>query len=389
MKILDVSSFYSEKGGGVKTYHQAKLSYFASHQEHEYILVVGGSGSESDAVHGGRIYRIKGFPVGWNGYYRQIYDLHALRRIVRLEQPDIIESGSPYLDGWLSILARGVNGAKTVGLYHADVPDSYIAPATEKLPRIIAGPSVRLFREYTRLAYGFLDATLVTSRHIEEKLKDLGLGNVFRVPLGVDTKRFSPDKRSGWIRRELGASPNDRILLFAGRFRKEKGIDVLMRAIQALDGRPGLRMVLVGGGPDNDEMHRLLDGCRTTTALGYVDDSEKMAAIYASSDLFLAPGPHETFGLATLEAMSAGLPVVGADAGGTRELVAESGAGGLFRAHDLQDFLRSIEEALATDLDAQRERVRSFVVDNYSWFATFDRMVDFYKGLISEDAAAA
>jgi alpha-1,6-mannosyltransferase len=381
MKFCDITSFYMDRGGGVRTYHRSKLKYFASRPEHEYILLVGGKKNAMEIVPGGRIYYVRGFPVGWNGYYRQIGDLREVRRIITHERPDVIESGSPYADGWITLFGRGDTGAKTVGFYHADVPDSYIAPAVEGLPKVIGNAAVRFWRFYTWLSYNRFDATLVTSRYIEEKLTKLGLHSTHRIPLGVDTDLFTPKKRSERLRRDLGAAPEDKILLFAGRFRKEKGIQTLVKAVRALDGRPGIKFVLVGDGPHDSEVRSGLARSTFVKLMGYVEDQEELASIYASSDIFLSPGAYETFGLSSLEAMSSGLPVIGADSGGTGETVAASGAGRLFRSHDADDLVRCIEAMLEQDLDAQRRQVRAFVKETFRWSDTFDQMEQFYQSL--------
>ncbi len=388
MKILDISSFYSEMGGGVKTYHTAKLRYFAEHPEHSYVLLVASDKNAASDVEGGRIYRVKGFPVGWKGAYRQMYDLPGIRRIIDRERPDIIEAGSPYLDCLLAALSKGRSGAKTVGFYHADVPDSYIAPAVAHLPAWLGKPIVGFMRFFVKFMYGRLDATVVTTRYIERKLGSLGLKRTHLVPLGVDTELFTPARRSEAVRRSLGVSPSEKLLLYVGRFRKEKGIDILAGALRELDRRPGVRIVLVGDGPHDVLLRDALKGCTKTIWMGYEADSERLADLYASADIFLSPGPYETFGLAALEAMSAGVPVVGADRGGTAELVAASGAGALFRAHDAEDLIHRVDTLLEADLDVHRSRARLFA-SGFSWTHTFDRMIDVYAKLIADRAERA
>lgn len=388
MKCLDISSFYSEKGGGVKTYHLSKLHYFSQHPAHEYVLIVPAERRSTERVHGGRIYRVRGIPVGWKGAYRQIADLPEIRRIVAREEPDIIEAGSPYADGWMALVAGRRSGAKVAGFYHADVPDSYIAPAVEMLPRRIGDVLLGLSRRYMRFSYQKLDRTVVTSRHIEEKLNGYGIPNTDRVPLGVDTTLFTPAKRSDALRRHFGADRNDKVLLFVGRFRKEKGIDVLIEALRTVCRRPDVVAVLVGDGPHGARLRSELGRAQGVHILGYHSDPQRLAAIYASADLFLSPGPYETFGLAALEAMSAGLPVAGANRGGTRELVSASGTGGLFEAHDADDFVRCIDEILGSDLEEQRRRARNFVTSGYSWTHTFDKMIESYGRLLHGDSPA-
>ena len=379
MKICDIAGFYSEIGGGVKTYHTAKLAYFATRPEHSYIMIVASHRNAMRTVPGGRIYEVRGFPVSKNRAYRQIYDIKELRRIVLSERPDVVEAGSPYADCLLTrIVCRNTN-AKTVGFYHADVPDSYIAPAVRSLPPMLGNALLFLGRQYVRHTYRALDATVATSRHIEEKLLQQGVKHLYRIPLGVDTRRFHPNKRRDALRLSLGVGRQDKMLLFAGRFRTEKGIDTLATALPALAEHREYKIVLAGDGPHGEAVRAAASAHENITVIGYERDPEKLSQLYASADLFLAPGPHETFGLAILEAMSSGVPVVGADRGGSAELVSESETGALFRAFDPSDLVRAVETVLSTGLTDQKHRARRFVETGYSWQRTFDRMIAAYE----------
>ena len=381
MKLCDIAGFYTETGGGVKTYHTAKLNYFATRPEHSYAMIVASHRNAMRTVPGGRIYEVRGFPVSKNRAYRQIYDIPELRRIVLSERPDVVEAGSPYADCLLARLACRNTNTKTVGFYHADVPDSYIAPAVRSLPAALGNTLLFLGRQYVGHTYRTLDATVATSRHIEKKLSQQGVQQLCRIPLGVSTERFHPNRRSDALRLSLGVGRHDKMLLFAGRFRTEKGIDTLAEALPALAEQPGRKIVLAGDGPHGNALRAAAESHENITVIGYEKDPGKLSQLYASADLFLAPGPHETFGLAILEAMSAGLPVVGADRGGSAELVSESTAGALFRAFDPSDLVRAVEAVLSADLTDQKRRARRFVKSRFSWQRTFDQMVAFYEQL--------
>lgn len=378
MKICDISSFYSERGGGVRTYHHQKLSYFERRPEHAYRMIVAGSRPAVDVVGGGTIYRVRGLPVTRDSTYRQICDPLAVRRILDAERPDVIEIGSAYLDCWLARLGcRGFRPV-TVGLYHADFPDSYLAPAVSDLPRLLSRPFMEFWRSYVRFAYRGLDATCVTSRHIERKLERLGLRNTHLVPLGVDVRAFHPSRRDPRIREEFGVAPADRLVLFVGRFGSEKGVDVLLGAIRRLGGRRGVHLLVVGDGEHADSIRSAARSHANVHVLGYVDDHRRLGGLYASADIFLAPGPHETFGLCVLEAMSSGLPVIAAGAGGAAELVHASGVGRCFRPHDVSHMVRTILSMCESDLSVAGLKARSFAAERFSWERTFDRMMSLY-----------
>lgn len=388
MRFCDLSSFYSESGGGVRTYHRHKLDWFARHPEHEYVLIVAGPRPSRERVPGGTIVRVRGLPVTPDGTYRQILDLPAVRRVLR-EGFDIVESGSPYLDGWLALAATRGTGARVTAFCHADVPDAYVAPAAARLPRPLAAGLVEGARRYLRSLYGRLDAVCVASRYVEAKLRSYGVANTLRTPLGVDPHRFHPDRRDRRVRRDLGAADGDRLVLFVGRFHPEKELGPLLDAIRRLDGRPHLRFALVGGGPQAGEVRAALSACRSAKVLDYVADPERIADLYAAADLYVAPGPHETFGLAVLEALASGLPVVAVDHGAAGEVVAEGGAGTLFRRGEGADLAVRIAEMLDADLALLSRRARRIAEREYTWDRAFARQTAAYAALRDADRSRA
>ncbi|NMC70815.1 MAG: glycosyltransferase family 1 protein [Myxococcales bacterium] len=372
MRFCDVSSFYSDHGGGVRTYHRHKLEWFARHPEHRYVLVVPGERPSRERLPGGTIVRVRGLPVTPGGTYRQIVDLPAVRRVLR-EGFDVVESGSPYLDGWIALAAARGTSARVTAFCHADVPDAYVAPAAARLPRPLAAGLVEGARRYLRALYGRLDAVCVASRYMERKLRSYGVTNLLHTPLGVDPLRFHPDRRDRLVRRDLGAADGDRLVLFVGRFHPEKELGPVLDAVRRLDGRPRLRFALVGGGPQAAEVRAALSSCRSAKVLDYVSDPERVADLYAAADLYLAPGPHETFGLAVLEALASGLPVVAVDHGAAGEIVTEAGAGALFRRGDGADLAARIAELLDADLGLLSRRARRIAERSYTWDHAFAR----------------
>jgi alpha-1,6-mannosyltransferase len=135
-----------------------------------------------------------------------------------------------------------------------------------------------------------------------------------KVPLGVDLTTFTPD---------AGLPEEDGVLklIYVGRMSREKSPQLGVAAAVELHRRGiPLRLRMIGTGPHLGELRRIA-GDAPVRFEGYVDDRSEIAAAYASSDISLSVCPAETFGLAVLEALSSGTPVVTANAGGGRELV--------------------------------------------------------------------
>ncbi len=144
---------------------------------------------------------------------------------------------------------------------------------------------------------------------------------------GVELDRFGPDHRSETWREARGFAPADVVVAFIGRLVWEKGLDVYAEVISGLQAR-GLpaRALVVGEGPAQEALRGRLDA--TAVFTGHLEGGE-LSTAYASADLFLFPSETETFGNVTLEALASGLPVVAADAAGSRMLVNDGVTGRL------------------------------------------------------------
>ncbi|NBQ43007.1 MAG: glycosyltransferase, partial [Mycobacteriaceae bacterium] len=135
---------------------------------------------------------------------------------------------------------------------------------------------------------------------------------------GVDLCAFAPSARDERLRRRW--SPHGKpIVGFVGRLAPEKHVERLA----ALARRDDLQLVIVGDGVQRDSLRARLPAAVFTGALY----GPELAAAYASMDVFVHPGEHETFCQAVQEALASGLPVIAPDAGGPRDLVAPGRTG--------------------------------------------------------------
>ncbi|MCA9659832.1 MAG: glycosyltransferase, partial [Myxococcales bacterium] len=258
MRILDLNNFYSPTGGGVRTYHERKLDFFAGRPEDRYTLVLPGTRDRVEARGAAQIVEVPARGMGGAGY-RAITSSRALARLIADVRPELIEIGSPYVLPWLvrRALARaGIDGCATVGFVHADVPDTYVRPAlaARRLLRPLAGPAAALAERQMARTYRWMSATFGASEHVLAKLRALGLRRLFHTPLGVEAGIFAPARRSLELRRAHGIADDERLLLYLGRLSGEKGIDLLLAAWPRLAGRTDragarLRLVIAGHGP--------------------------------------------------------------------------------------------------------------------------------------------
>ena len=163
----------------------------------------------------------------------------------------------------------------------------------------------------------------------------------------VDTARFS--KRPIEAFRKVIAPLGERVVLHASNFRKIKRINDVIRIFAAIRKARPAKLLLVGDGPERpmaEELIRHLDLCEDVRMLGKQQDMEE---IFAVSDLFLLPSEYESFGLAALEAMAAGVPVVASNAGGLPEIITQGVNGYMADVGDVEEMGRKAIEILSDD----------------------------------------
>ncbi len=366
MHVVDATLLYSPTSGGVKRYLLAKHEWIHAHTNWRHSIVVPG---EVDHHAPGGISTVAGWPVpGTFNYRLPLNPLHWAHAIDRLE-PDLIEIGDAFHPAWAAASVARRRGIPLIAFYHSNIP----LLAGRRL-----GTAVRkLFEWYVPLTYERCEQVFAPSRYMVEYLHSIGIPHASVQPLGVDLDTFSPERGGRDLRTELGLPRDTRLLMFAGRFSKEKNIPVLIEAFRKL-GAP-YHLLMVGG-----EQHGR-DG--NVTRLPYCRDNRELADMITSADAFVHAGTHETFGLVLLEAMACGRAVVGMRAGAIPELVDES-AGILAEPHDdpavcATNLAAAITELYERDLAAFGAAARRHVMTNYSWTRTLQGLMASYQAAVS------
>ncbi|MBL8961746.1 MAG: glycosyltransferase family 1 protein [Gemmatimonadetes bacterium] len=218
---------------------------------------------------------------------------------------------------------------------------------------------------------------------IARDLEDRGFQRTAVWSRGVDAVAFSPTWRSAAFRREHGVGEGDLLVAYVGRIAREKGIDALMEgmhlAVRARD--VSVRLMMVGDGPYEVEARA---AAPPSTIFTGTLSGHALSTAFASADVFVFPSLTDTFGNVVLEAMSSGVPVLGADCPVTRELLGK-GAGLLFRepsdlAAELVRLARSASERSAM---AVRGRLQA---ETRTWDAVFDGLFGEYLELAGRGA---
>lgn len=296
----------------------------------------------------------------------------SLRRKIADMAPDVIHLASPTLLGGRAVVAAEKLGIPTVAVYQTDIPGytrSYGLPFLE-------AASWQLLRDIHQRA----TLTLAPSTATRDELEAHGVERVSLWGRGVDTGRFSPTLRSEHVRSRF-TRPGEKVVLYVGRLAPEKRVQDLA----VLHDLPGVRLVIVGDGPEKDALRRRMPRARF---LGFRTGGD-LAAIYASADLFVHPGEHETFCQTIQEAMASGIPAIAPRRGGPIDLIAPSRTGWLYSPGHL-DELREHATDLLFDA-AKREafgRAALESVRKRTWPVLSEQLLGHYRAAIRSSHVA-
>jgi len=296
----------------------------------------------------------------------------GLRAALTGHGTELVHLASPFMLGGGGAFVAGRLRLPMVAVYQTDMP-SY-ARAYRFGP---AGQSAAWRR--VRRIHNAADRTLAPSTAAAASLHSHGIQRVWLWGRGVDTVRFDPVKRSGQLRAEL--APNGEVLAgYVGRLAPEKRIDLLAQVATL----PGVRLVVVGSGPADAAARRAMPAA---VFLGQ-RQGEELARIYASLDVFVHSGPHETFGQTLQEAAASGLPVVAPAAGGPIDLVGDGVTGFLAPPCDAGALADAVAR-LAADpgLRARQGRAARQRVLGRTWTALGDELIGHYEAVLRAGSA--
>lgn len=234
-----------------------------------------------------------------------------------------------------------------------------------------------------REIYNRTDRVLAPSPSSKEQLENMGIKNVGIFGRGVDNELFNPNKYNKQVIAKYGLDPSKVTIIYAGRLAEEKSISTLIEAFKTiLRKNDNLQLLLVGDGPARSLLESQLMGtphCFTGFKVG-----EEFAELYASADIFAFPSKTETFGQVVLEAMASGLPILGFDSQGVRDLVKNDHNGYLAEYGNFDDFTKLLEVLVANqDLRERFGRASLKEAKKRTWNAVLTGLLQEYQNLLS------
>lgn len=231
----------------------------------------------------------------------------------------------------------------------------------------------------------------------DEVLNRYGLDaeRVYIAPCGVDLSLFQPGSPRA-ARARLGLRPEQRIALYVGRIEPLKGLDTLLRAAAILSERvTDLRVILVGGVSQpgdlatEAELRRLRSLAAELRIEHVVDfygpvEQSRLPDLYRAADVSVAPSHYESFGMAALESLACGTPVVASRVGGLQSTIRDGENGFLAPVDGARDFARRIEQVMCRpELRARLSDGAARAARRYSWQRVADHNLGIYHNLLA------
>ena len=357
--IVQLANYVTPTSGGLKTSLNSLARAWAELGHTVHTIQ---PGARTCSVEQGAlsVHEVVGRRIPGAGGYRAIVERGPVRRIRESVRPDVVFLSDRTTLLWTADWAQE-RGIPTALIAHERVDGV--------LRAFVHGMPVRRISDaWNRRTAARVDAVICTTSFAAGEFDRIAIP-VKRAPLGVDLDLFCPELRSGSLRRRFAART---LLGLFSRLSPEKcpefALEVL-REHRRFD--PSVHLIVGGDGPLRPRMEEAARGL-PVTFLGYVSDRRELATVLASMDVVLAPGPIETFGLAALEALACGTPVVANAESGLSEVIGIDGGQAL--QLDAEAWARTAAR-LAIAGSTQRQAARR-QADRYPWSSSAQALLE-------------
>jgi alpha-1,6-mannosyltransferase len=384
MRIVRLANYVASNSGGLRTsLRELGAGYLAA--GHEPVLIIPGERDGDEQTPQGRVITLSGPRIPFTGGYRALLRKQRVAALLSELRPDTLEVSDRTTLRWTGRWARehGVPAAmisheSLTALMRMAVPGLDLPGLSRWGPALAAVDAVN---RHTVRAY---QRVICTTAWAATEFERIGAANLVRARLGVDLATFAPpqvgqqDKRV----RDGYAAPGETLLVHCGRLSPEKKPQRSLNTLATLRVN-GLsaRLVVAGDGPLRRRLERRAARDRLpVTFAGFLPARSDLAALLAAADVAIAPGPAETFGLAGLEALACGTPVVVSAESALPEVVAEAGtsvAG--------EDLATGVMTVLSWPEPARRAAARARA-ERFGWPAAVQAFLTIHEALVTAEA---
>jgi alpha-1,6-mannosyltransferase len=397
IKTLHITNAWHQSSGGISTFYRALLNA-AARAGRSLTLVVPAERDGAERVATCRIcYVAAPHTPLFDRRYRLLLPhtylpplAGRLRRILQAEQPDVLEICDKYAVHWLAGLLRkgwlpGIQRPVLIGASHERMDDNVASFVTQRE----AGRSwAQRYLGYCYLP--LFDYHLANSDYTADELHAAMLPRherqVYVRPMGIDAEPLLAASRQAATRARLlhqtGGDERTALLLYVGRLSPEKNVELLVELMERLAqaGARPYRLLIAGAGPSTDNLAR--EVARRAPGyiylLGHLGERSRLLELYANCDVFVHPNPREPFGIAPLEALAAGLPLVAPRAGGVLAYANDSNA--WLAAPTAEAFAAAVQAVFADPAARQSKLARArATAARFRWSevtATFFKLYD-------------
>ncbi len=324
---------------------------------HEAVVVAPGDGPD----HFGRfpVVRTRSVSVPRYRHFELGLPSPRLRETLTGFAPDVVHLASPFgLGAYAGRVCRQM-GVPTVAVYQTDMPGF--------LSNYGLSPTERLVWKWVGGIHNKATLTLAPSSAAKSDLEMHGVDRVSLWRRGVDGQLFGPTRRSEALREKWNA--RDRIVVgYVGRLAHEKRVEDL--AVLADD--PRIQLVIVGDGPQHQRLQRLIPDA---VFPGFLSGAE-LAAHFASFDIFVHTGVHETFCQTIQEALASGVPVVAPAQGGPLDLVMPQTNGLLYRPGETSALRQCVDSLVDSDTRRAMSINARPSVEHRTWASVNEQLLE-------------
>lgn len=372
MKVGIITESFLPQVNGV-TNSVLRILEFLAAEGHQALVIAPESNGGPDQYCGHRVIRIPALPVQTVIPIGMPIAMPSRKIQFILEGfgPDVLHLASPFALG-----AYGARVAKKLGVPALSIYQTDLAGFSKHYGFGLAQSSLR---KVVAKIHGNTSRTLAPSIPACRELRESGVENVHLWRRGVNATLFDPSKRDELLRAGWGAGNGKKIIGFVGRLANEKRISDL----RFLDRDPSVQLVITGEGPAREKLESEMPNAIFT---GF-KSGEDLAAIYASLDLFIHPGPNETFCQSVQEALASGTPAIVPTTGGPSDLVTHGATGYIINTHRPDELEAAV---LHFSMRNDREKMRILAresVEYRTWNRINQQLLTHYTELCALNSA--
>ena len=365
LRVAVVTESFLPQVNGVTNSVLRVLETLAS-KGHDALVIAPDSAEAPTTYAGFRVKRVPSLAV--KGLLPVGFPQRSMEPLIEGFNPDVIHLASPFFLGKYATRIAQRLSIPTLSIYQTDVAGFArhygLSIAHNKLTNWVAN------------IHNQTDRTLAPSTWSCEQLQSSGVSNVSLWQRGVDSVKFNPDKRCATLRESFAPAAQHKIIVgYVGRLANEKKIEDLA----PLHDRHDVQLVIVGDGPARQKLERALPRARF---VGY-QSGEDLAAHYASFDIFVHTGKHETFCQSIQESLASGVAVIAPNSGGPLDLVQHGRTGFLLDTSNSSDLIAAFELLTDSNTRALMGVAARQSVLHRTWEKVNNQLIDHYRELSS------